>query len=64
MQAAGASLSGVHGDMLELHLRATTPSGALARGPFYAYRIEVIYPLTTERIVKNFINALSAERGT
>ena len=59
VQAAGAALSGVHGDMLELHLRATTASASLARGPFYAYRIEVIYPLTTTRSLKNLIAALS-----
>ena len=47
--------------MLELHLRATTASRALSQGPFYAYRIEVIYPLTTGRMLKNFINALLSE---
>lgn len=60
-QAVGAAVSEVHGDMLELHLRATTASASLASGPFYAYRIEVIYPLTTTRSLKNLIAALSGE---
>jgi hypothetical protein len=52
----GSVLSEVHGDMLDLHLRATTK----IQGPYYAYRIEVIFPLASERIMQNLIAALVA----
>lgn len=59
-QLMGSALSEVHGDMLELHLRATSTSELLARGPYFAYRIEVIFPLNSQRILQNLIAALSA----
>jgi hypothetical protein len=56
-----SELSSLHDHMLELHLRATAKT--MGKGPFYAYEIQVLYPLQLTSITNHMAVAL-AEAAT